>query len=129
MDTYEVDLDGRRRRRRHSAEFKQAVVRECLIPGISTAAVALRHRLNANMVRKWVNESAHPRPSVPMPSSTVAGGHAVSAPPAFVPVGLSTPADERDIRVQWQRSGATVNVAWPASAARDGALWLRELLR
>jgi len=73
MDTYEIDLDARQRRRRHSAEFKQAVVRECVRPSICIAAVALHHRLNANMMLKWVSESEHPRTLAPMPSSTVPG--------------------------------------------------------
>jgi len=41
MDTYGVDLMGRRRRRRHSAEFKAAVIEECMRPGVSVAAIAL----------------------------------------------------------------------------------------
>ena len=49
MNTYGVDLMGRRRRRRHSAEFKASVIEECLRPGVSIAAVALapevRHQL------------------------------------------------------------------------------------
>jgi len=53
MTTYEVDLHGQRRRCRHSAEFKQIVVGECRGPGVSIAAVALHHRLNTNMLRKW----------------------------------------------------------------------------
>ncbi len=52
MDTYELHEDARRRRRRHSAEFKRSVVRECQRHGISIAAVALHHKLNANMLRK-----------------------------------------------------------------------------
>jgi transposase len=48
MNTYGMDLMGRRRRRRHSSEFKAAVVRECMHPGVSIAAVALAHSLNAN---------------------------------------------------------------------------------
>jgi transposase-like protein len=47
MDTYGVDLMGRRRRRRHSAEFKAAVIQECMTPGVSIAALALAHSLNA----------------------------------------------------------------------------------
>ena len=129
MDTIEVDLEGRRRRRRHSAQFKQAVVRECLRPGISIAAVALHYKLNANMLRKWVSDSERPLTLASSPSSPVANLQAESAAPAFVPVTLSTPAGERDIRIQWQRAGATVNVVWPASAARDCAVWLRELMR
>jgi transposase len=44
----------RRPRRRHSLAQKLAIVRECLEPGASLAGVALAHRVNANMVRKWV---------------------------------------------------------------------------
>ena len=40
-------------RRRFSAEFKQGVVEETLVPGASVAAIALRHRLNANLLFKW----------------------------------------------------------------------------
>ena len=44
----------RRLRRRHSLAQKVAIARECLEPGVSLAGVALAHRVNANMVRKWV---------------------------------------------------------------------------
>ena len=59
MDTNGLDLMGRRRRRRHSTQFKENVVRECLQPGVSIASVALRHGLNANMLRKWVIDGEH----------------------------------------------------------------------
>ncbi|MDR4215911.1 transposase, partial [Bacillus paralicheniformis] len=45
-----------RRRRRHSAEFKAKAVQECMQPGVSIAAIALHHRLNANLLRRWVAE-------------------------------------------------------------------------
>jgi transposase len=41
-------------RRRHPIAQKLAIIRECLEPGASLAGVALAHRVNANMVRKWV---------------------------------------------------------------------------
>lgn len=41
------------RRRRFSKEFKRQVVEETLVRGASVAAIALRHRLNANQVFKW----------------------------------------------------------------------------
>ena len=44
----------RRPRRRHTIAQKIAIVRECLEPRASLAGVALAHRVNANMVRKWV---------------------------------------------------------------------------
>lgn len=46
--------DGRRRRRRHSEEFKARVVQACRIPGVSIAGLALAHGLNAHLLRRWV---------------------------------------------------------------------------
>lgn len=40
-------------RRHFSAEFKRSVVEETVVPGVSVAAIALKHRLNANLVFKW----------------------------------------------------------------------------
>ena len=42
-----------RQRRRHSLAFKQQVVGEAAVAGVSVAAVARRHGLNANMVHMW----------------------------------------------------------------------------
>jgi transposase len=129
MNTYGIDLMGRRRRRRHSAEFKAAVVQECMQPGVSMAAVALAHSLNANMLRKWVIdaenapppkpkvEPARPLEDVPMPG------------PTFVPLALPAPTVEGDIRIELQRGGTTVTLIWPAAAARECAAWLSEWLR
>ena len=126
MNTYGMDLMGRRRRRRHSSEFKVAVIQECMHPGVSIAAVALAHGLNANMLRKWVIDAQNalpPKPKVapvqdaPVPSST------------FVPLALAAPTVAGDIRIELQRGGTTVTLVWPAGAARDCAAWLSEWLR
>ena len=51
--------------RRHSAQVNEAVIQECMRPGISMAALALAlalalaHSLNANMLRKWVIDTEH----------------------------------------------------------------------
>ncbi|WP_193371632.1 IS66-like element accessory protein TnpA [Pelagibius marinus] len=44
---------GKRKRRSYSTAFKRRVVSETLEPGVSVAAVARRHDLNANMVFLW----------------------------------------------------------------------------
>lgn len=41
-------------RRTYAPEFKRTVVEACAVPGTSLAAVALRHGINANLVRRWV---------------------------------------------------------------------------
>lgn len=126
MNTYGVDLMGRRRRRRHSAEFKSSVIGECLRPGVSIAAVALAHGLNANMLRKWVIDAEH---KGVRPAAAPAPVADVPMPPSFVPLALQAPAVEGDIRIELQRNGTTVKVVWPAAAARDCAAWLSDWLR
>ena len=41
-------------RRTYSREYKLEVVEECSAPGASVAGVALSHRINANLVRRWI---------------------------------------------------------------------------
>lgn len=108
MDTYGVDLMGRRRRRRHSAEFKSAVIQECMTPGVSIAAVALSHSLNANMLRKWVIDAEQAGTRTPPLVATPE--QARLPPPGFIPLALKAPPAEGDIRIELHRSGTTVNV-------------------
>lgn len=56
MDTLPEAVPGRRRRRRHSDEFKARVVAQCRQPGVSIAGVALANGLNANLLRRWVSD-------------------------------------------------------------------------
>ena len=41
-------------RRTYSRDYKLEVVEACSAPGVSVAAVALSHRINANLVRRWM---------------------------------------------------------------------------
>lgn len=47
--------DGRSIYDRHA---KQELVRRCREPGVSVAALALAHGLNANLLRKWITVAA-----------------------------------------------------------------------
>lgn len=126
MNTYGVDLMGRRRRRRHTAEFKAAVIEECLRPGVSIAAVALAHSLNANMLHKWVIDAEH---KVMAPSPSAAPEPPAMPPPTFIPLALPAPTVDGEIRIELQRAGTVIKLVWPAAAARDCAAWLRDWLR
>lgn len=63
---------------------KQELVRRCQQPGVSVAAMALAHGLNANLLRKWITLASRRRVSggdteaVMLPVRTEAG--AVPAP-------------------------------------------------
>lgn len=129
MNTYGVDLMGRRRRRRHGAEFKAAVIQECLKPGVSIAAVALAHSLNANMLRKWVIDAEHKGVAAVAVKAAPVVGPPPMPPPTFVPLALAAPVVDGEIRIELQRAGTTVKIVWPAASARDCAAWLSDWLR
>ena len=115
---------GRRRRRIHSDEFKAQVVAACKPAGVSMAAVAMAHGINANLARRWV-VAAEQRSGAQ--SAAVTSGVASTS---FVPLTLApsvlAPAD---IRIELRRGATIINVSWPCAGAPECVTWLRELLR
>jgi transposase len=41
---------------RYDPQVKQELVKRCLCPGVSVAALAMRHGVNANLLRKWITQ-------------------------------------------------------------------------
>ena len=120
-----VDVQ-RTRRRRYSAEFKAQAVNACMRPGISIAAVALHHRLNANLLRRWVSDQEELAAAAQAPQALTV------SPVEFVPLQLPTAASAsavQDIVIELRRGAALVTVRWPGSAAADCATWLQGWLR
>jgi transposase len=68
-------------RRTYSPEYKLEIVDECSVPGVSVAAVALTHRINANLVRRWIVRHRIGRLA-----------RAPSPAPEMLPVMLSAPS-------------------------------------
>ena len=116
----------KRRRRRHTAEFKAAAVAACRGPGASVAAVALEHKLNANLLRTRIKRAG----TAPSMSKAIAAPQMTS----FLPLRIdshrepTSAATERPIRVHIRKGRTRVTIEWPATAAQACALWLRELL-
>ena len=102
-------------RRRHSAQLKAQVLRECAQPGASVASVAMSHGINANVVHKW---------------RSLAGAQALPVA-SFIPVSLPPPtcSAAADIRIELRRGPTNMTITWPTAAAGDCAAWMRELLR
>ena len=116
----------RRRRRPHSEEFKDEVVRACGEPGVSVAGVALANDLNANLVRRWMTERGVSAPSLRKPV-TLAEPVGV---PEFVRVSVAPPEPTAaSICIEVQREGSVVKVEWPLQAAGECSAWLRKWLR
>ena len=123
MDTIDSSAPLGRGRRRHSVEFKERVVQACWQPGISIAAVALSHGLNANLLRRWVVQHSAAPVLLAAPSAHDGEGQ-------FVPVKLKEAcAPATDIRIELRRGQSTASVSWPVGAADACAAWLREWLR
>ena len=117
----------RRRRRRHSDEFKANLVAACARPGVSIASVALANGINANLLRRWMIDGGQ---GLPGPEATAELSRD-QRNGAFVAVQLgaaeSSPA--QDLRIELKRGATTVVVHWPGSACAASAAWLREILR
>ena len=93
-------------RRYFPIEQKLAIVAECSVSGATLSSVALKHGLNANMVRKWV---------VRHRAGTLAVG---SVPrPSMIPVVLpaATPSDRdtkpREVRVEIETPRGVMRVS------------------
>lgn len=114
------------RRRRHSKEFKEKVIRAAMQPNVSIAAVALHYQLNANLLRRWV--AAREEQDVAREAR-----QSMSAPPAeFIPLKLEAPGvapTSTEIQIEVRRGAAVVTVRWPLCAAADCATWLQGWLR
>jgi len=119
---------GRRRRRKHTPQFKAAVVAACRKPGVSIASVALANRLNANLVRRWVD--AEERSTLPARLAPPGKLKPVRSEEQFVPITIDAASSAREsITIELRHGATVVNVAWPVSAASECAAWLRTLLR
>lgn len=100
----------------YSLQFKREVVAQCPAPGASVSAIALSHRINANVIRKWLPRhrgqagtalatmlpvtiapgpvAMNPRPRVPVsttprpPIELILGDATVRLPAGFDPAEL-----------------------------------------
>ncbi len=103
------------------------VVAACGRPGVSIASVALDHRLNANLVRRWVVTEERAGLAVPVEAPS-----ALPSPmPTFVPVTMesSVVTTAQEIVIELRRGATLVKLTWPVAAASACSAWLRDLLR
>lgn len=124
----EQAVGTRRRRRTHSDDFKANAVASCMQPGMSMAAVAMAHGVNANLLRRWVREAEVGR-GAERPQPLAVSKPAVNTVAPFVPMQLPAPGSTPAIRIELRRGATAINVSWPAEAADACAAWMRELLR
>jgi transposase len=116
---------GRRRRRRHSEQFKAEAIAACRKPGMSIAAAAMERSINANLLRRWLIDAERASDR----AALIAEPTKASPPEGFVSIPLAPPAiDGPPIHLELRRGPLTVSVKWQKSAL-ECALWLREVLK
>ncbi|WP_026600661.1 IS66-like element accessory protein TnpA [Methylomonas sp. 11b] len=81
---------------RYDPEAKRELVEACLQPGVSVARMALEHGINANLLRKWINQyrehSSAVSPSTPAMLSAFAPVLSMAVPkPVEVTVHITLP--------------------------------------
>jgi transposase len=110
------------RRRTRSLDERKRIVEEALAPGVSVAAVARRHGLNANLVFKWIRRSREgwrDRRREPAKEKPVVVAPPEGGGPAFVPVKLlALDAPSAPPRSEVMEAGSSD--APRRSARRDG---------
>src|SRR5258708_38479852 len=65
----------------YNRDAKRELVQRCLRPGVSLAATALAHGVNANLLRKWVVMYTGQRPEIE-PAAALVAGKGLPAPTA-----------------------------------------------
>ncbi len=89
----------------YSNAGKRALVELCKQPGASVAAIALAHRINANLMRRWIKRSTVEPGDPKMPHKELRA--------ALLPVTTSYPGRPRsgpDSRIEIRLNGARVRI-------------------
>ena len=73
---------------RYDPQVKQELVKRCLQPGVSVAALAMQHGVNANLLRKWITKWQS-RNAMQQAASEIAPQNASAF--LALPVNMATP--------------------------------------
>lgn len=90
----------------YDAQAKRELVKRCQQPGVSVAATAMAHGINANLLRTWMLKSSR------------RSGLAVSAAPIMLPVKTQTeppPRPALDGHLELTLPGGTIRIHGPVS--------------
>jgi transposase-like protein len=122
------------RRRRYDPQFKAELIAHCQQRGVSVAAIARDHGINANLLRRWIQE--HERYGDPEASvTTTPVTRDIAAQFIALPTSISKPAasEQQDcptqIEIKLERGELKAAVQWPLSHSEQCAAWLREVMR
>ena len=116
----------------YTAQFKAELVAACQQPGVSIAALAGQHAMNANVLHRWLKEhqrSGRHQLAAHSPAAALETTHCLAA---FIPVQLPAPASQpeaREIKVELRKGQLSMVVTRPVSAAAEFASWAGAMLK
>lgn len=122
------------RRRRYDPQFKAELVAYCQQRGISVASVARDHGINANLVRRWIQEQERygdlDVSTTPSPIQRDVAAQFIAVPTSVSnPIEASSAAPSPHIQIKLERGDSIVSIQWPLSHAQQCAAWLNEVIR
>ena len=119
-----------RTHRTYTAQFKAELVAACGQPGVSIAALAGQHAMNANVLHRWLKEHHRSGRHQLVAHSPAAAPGTASPLAAFIPLQLPAPQPEtREIKVELRKGALSMVVIWPVSAAAELASWTAAVLQ
>jgi transposase-like protein len=121
-----------RSHRTYTAQFKAELVAACQQPGVSIAAVAGQHAMNANVLHRWLKEHRRSGCHQLVAHSPASAFGTTSPLAAFIPVQLptATPQPEaQEIKVELRKGALSMALTWPVNAAAEFASWSAAILK
>jgi transposase-like protein len=102
-----------RERKSYPKSFKIQVVQECEQPGVSVAAIAMMHGINANVVRRWIPLYRNPQ---------------ALALPDFIPLKVEPKRKTEALAIiELPLGQQMLTVKWPTSDPEGCARFIRGL--
>lgn len=135
----------RRTHRTYTPEFKAELVAACQQPGVSIAALASSHAMNANVLHRWLKEHEHSGCHQLIRADPSGAPQrqlqATSPASAFIPLKLPTMIHESKVpelpqikertefKVELRKGALSMTVTWPLSAVDDFTQWTALILK
>lgn len=122
----------RRTHRTYTREFKAEMVAACQQPGVSIAALASSHAMNANVLHRWLKEHERSGCHQLIRAGSSGAALATSPAPAFIPLKLPAVMHEPrlpEVKVELRKGALSMTVTWPVCAAAELAQWATAILK
>ncbi len=128
----------RRTHRTYTPEFKAELVAACQQPGVSIAALASSHAMNANVLHRWLKEHEHSGRHQLLGSDPTGATLSTSPIAAFIPLKLPPVIHEpkvpelpeiKEFKVELRKGPLSMIVTWPLSAVDDFTQWTALILK